>query len=923
MKKLILIESFLIVVTVFSSYSVLQSDGLSRDTTDNIIVQWGEVSVMIDGIYSENEWKDSNSIINTIDGNDWTILHKHDEEFLYISSSYHEEFKLNITLDIEYNKNSEPVWDDRNLGMDNDTRTESFGTGKEWKSYTPNGWDAEFVNETFLEIRISFEKLNIVSGDEKKFGISFNMTTRFTQYSWPMDSEINNPSTWGVIESADNWKRNLLDQNVSHISTGNVIPNWGFSDTLFNFSIYFFDSRNNPPIGHEIVIDGTPFIMKTNDFSYNNGSFYNYQTKLNPGKHEYFFRFRNETIEMTYPDNNQTLFLMVYEYNSPPTLKGEGIPSNIFNFKEDSNMGSNLIDLELYFYDDFDDGNLTFQIIYQEDQKNLSASLNGSFLSFSQNMKNWNGICEFQVKAIDNGVDGPSGKMNIMETMSNKFTVEVIPTNDPPSILFINGIDVLEKKSLEFGETNSAIYEELFNLTFIVFDADTGDFGEDTLELSVNSTIGHIHTLSNEEFIFSLEARNDIDDKIFLNFTLKDSTGNSDHIEIVININIYIPLINHYSYESRYYPISENKIKFTDEHSIFENEWLNISLKLKYRNYTMFTINPLHNHMIVDYINGSISYLARQRDIGIQTFDIKISNTINRTIIQEVLLVIQIKNINDPPIIIDIFSSNGNFIFKEGESEFIKVNYTDKDLEIEGLDTHSFLWSHNNININNKDILNISSLSPGVYIIKIKVEDSYGLYDEFLKKIEILPDNPDENRYSLIYILTIITLSITIFSLMVFLTLITSLRVTEKNVLDNCRRKIIYNFIRENPGTHYYRMMNSLEIPSGVLSHHINILEKFNHIKSNQDGGYRRFYLYDKKIEYKLTLSNLQHNIMFLVKKQPGINQTDISKEIGKHKMVINYHIKILKDIGLLNIEKNGRETNCFISNNGNQLLFS
>jgi predicted transcriptional regulator len=49
-----------------------------------------------------------------------------------------------------------------------------------------------------------------------------------------------------------------------------------------------------------------------------------------------------------------------------------------------------------------------------------------------------------------------------------------------------------------------------------------------------------------------------------------------------------------------------------------------------------------------------------------------------------------------------------------------------------------------------------------------------------------------------------------------------------------------------------------------------------------------------------------------IVKQDPGITQSGISEKMGKNKMVINYHIKILKDVGLLAVERNGRETNCF-----------
>jgi predicted transcriptional regulator len=137
-------------------------------------------------------------------------------------------------------------------------------------------------------------------------------------------------------------------------------------------------------------------------------------------------------------------------------------------------------------------------------------------------------------------------------------------------------------------------------------------------------------------------------------------------------------------------------------------------------------------------------------------------------------------------------------------------------------------------------------------------------------------------------------------------------RAREKSVLDNVNRKLIFEAIKVQPGIHFMALSEQLGLAIGVISHHLNILEKSNLIKSMQDGKYRRFYLFDDKIEYKLVLTSIQQTILYIVKQDPGITQSGISEKMGKNKMVINYHIKILKDVGLLAVERNGRETNCF-----------
>ena len=139
--------------------------------------------------------------------------------------------------------------------------------------------------------------------------------------------------------------------------------------------------------------------------------------------------------------------------------------------------------------------------------------------------------------------------------------------------------------------------------------------------------------------------------------------------------------------------------------------------------------------------------------------------------------------------------------------------------------------------------------------------------------------------------------------------------------ISNERRRMIYETIRLEPGIHFSAIMKKLSLKPGVASYHINKLEKSELIKSNQDGMYRRFYLYDEKVELKLRLSDLQKMIVDVIMEEPGISQIQISQIIGKSKVVINYHVRFLRDLGVLIMEKDGRETHCFLTPQGINLL--
>ncbi|MBN1539299.1 MAG: winged helix-turn-helix transcriptional regulator [Candidatus Thermoplasmatota archaeon] len=142
-------------------------------------------------------------------------------------------------------------------------------------------------------------------------------------------------------------------------------------------------------------------------------------------------------------------------------------------------------------------------------------------------------------------------------------------------------------------------------------------------------------------------------------------------------------------------------------------------------------------------------------------------------------------------------------------------------------------------------------------------------------------------------------------------------RVDRAVKLNHIRRKLIYDRISQKPGIHFSALMKDLNLKPGVASYHLNRLEKAELIKSYQDGMYRRFYLYEERIDMKVMLSDLQKIIVHTISEEPGISQMDISRMIGKSKVVINYHVRFLRDLGLLVLEREGRETHCFLTLQG------
>ncbi|MCK5561421.1 MAG: winged helix-turn-helix transcriptional regulator, partial [Thermoplasmata archaeon] len=136
--------------------------------------------------------------------------------------------------------------------------------------------------------------------------------------------------------------------------------------------------------------------------------------------------------------------------------------------------------------------------------------------------------------------------------------------------------------------------------------------------------------------------------------------------------------------------------------------------------------------------------------------------------------------------------------------------------------------------------------------------------------------------------------------------------INRRNLLKNAIRKVIFEFIKENPGKHYRAILNDLDLPMGVLSYHLDRLEKGQYIKSIQDGGFRRYYIKGSDTENQFYISNIQELILTVIKENLGISQSRIAELMGVSKKVINYHVNILDKGGLITVEKHGRESACY-----------
>ena len=136
-------------------------------------------------------------------------------------------------------------------------------------------------------------------------------------------------------------------------------------------------------------------------------------------------------------------------------------------------------------------------------------------------------------------------------------------------------------------------------------------------------------------------------------------------------------------------------------------------------------------------------------------------------------------------------------------------------------------------------------------------------------------------------------------------------RLKKEEVLDHFVRGQIYGYIVSHPGEHYNSMRQDLKVTNGTLSHHLRTLEMMGFIKSHREGVFKRFYPIEMSVpqDRGVKLSDLQLQILDMVRSGSGPTQTDIAGRLDVTQQTVSYNIRTLSREGAIRMEKDGRNT--------------
>ena len=124
------------------------------------------------------------------------------------------------------------------------------------------------------------------------------------------------------------------------------------------------------------------------------------------------------------------------------------------------------------------------------------------------------------------------------------------------------------------------------------------------------------------------------------------------------------------------------------------------------------------------------------------------------------------------------------------------------------------------------------------------------------------------------------------------------------DILNNLKRRKIYDFIKENPGTYFNKIVGNLSFSNHVVVWHLSILLKFNFIKAERIENHEVYFefnfdLKNSTLKYFISKEKSKRIIQYLKANDIGITKTKISTDLKIH---INTTSKYLDSLGRLNV---------------------
>ena len=123
-------------------------------------------------------------------------------------------------------------------------------------------------------------------------------------------------------------------------------------------------------------------------------------------------------------------------------------------------------------------------------------------------------------------------------------------------------------------------------------------------------------------------------------------------------------------------------------------------------------------------------------------------------------------------------------------------------------------------------------------------------------------------------------------------------------LLENSKRKRIYEFIKNNPGFHLRELQRRLEIPLSSLEYHVDYMVRHQVIYKEKEGLYARYFAQQPTREELKLISALRHEklreIVAIVLEENDVKFQDLKDYLDLPSSTLSYYLKYLTDHNIL-----------------------
>ena len=144
-------------------------------------------------------------------------------------------------------------------------------------------------------------------------------------------------------------------------------------------------------------------------------------------------------------------------------------------------------------------------------------------------------------------------------------------------------------------------------------------------------------------------------------------------------------------------------------------------------------------------------------------------------------------------------------------------------------------------------------------------------------------------------------------------------KLMKSEILNNQKRKEIYEFIVKNPGTYFNKILHELNYSNHIVVWHLSMLLKFEFISKKILENHEIYFdttteLDDISSTYFTAKEKSQKIINYMKKNNLGITKTNLSQELNMHMNTLAKYLNLLEDYNVIVKKKIDNKNLYFLS---------